>query len=44
MGKTHQFKHNVKDNKIIREKLQIPNLLVLEIIPHGAQRFYTDAE
>jgi hypothetical protein len=30
--KTQQFKHSVKDDQIIRQKLQISNLLVLEII------------
>jgi hypothetical protein len=41
--KTYQFKHSVKDDQIIRQKLQISNLLILEIILHVTgmvQRFH----
>jgi hypothetical protein len=36
MIKTHQFKLCVQNDQIIRQKLQILNLLVLEIILHAA--------
>jgi hypothetical protein len=32
-----QFKHNVKDDQIMRKNLQIPNLLVAELIVHDTQ-------
>jgi hypothetical protein len=32
--KTYQFKHSVKDDQIIRQKLQISILLILEMILH----------
>jgi hypothetical protein len=32
--KTYQFEHNVKDDQIIRQKLQISNLLLLKIVEH----------
>jgi hypothetical protein len=32
--KTYQFKHGVKDDQIIRQKLQIPILLILEMVLH----------
>jgi hypothetical protein len=37
MLKIYQFKHSVKDDRILRQKLQISNLLILEIVcmSHG---------
>jgi hypothetical protein len=32
--KIYQFKHSVEDDQIIRQKLQISNLLSLEIVLH----------
>jgi hypothetical protein len=32
--KTYQFKHNVKDDQIIRQKLQISKMLKLEKVLH----------
>jgi hypothetical protein len=32
--KTYQFKHSVKDDQIIRQKLQISILLILEMVLH----------
>jgi hypothetical protein len=34
MQKTYQFKHSVKDDHIIRQKLQISILLILEMVLH----------
>jgi hypothetical protein len=34
LKKTYQFKHSVKDDQIIRQKLQISILLILEMILH----------
>jgi hypothetical protein len=34
MLKTYQCKHSVKDNQIIRQKLQISILLILETVLH----------
>jgi hypothetical protein len=36
--KKTEFELGVTDNQIIRQKLQMPNILVLEITLHGAQR------
>jgi hypothetical protein len=32
--KTYQFKHSVKDDQIIRQKLQISILFILEMVLH----------
>ena len=34
MSETYQFKHSVKDDQIIRQKLQMSNLSILEIVLH----------
>jgi hypothetical protein len=34
--KTYRFKHNVKDDQIIHKKLQILNLLIVELNLHNA--------
>jgi hypothetical protein len=36
MLKTYKFKHSVRDDQIIRYKLQKSNFLVVELILHGA--------
>jgi hypothetical protein len=43
--KTYQFEHSVKDDQIIRQKLQISNLLILEIVLHVTRNSaFIDAE
>jgi hypothetical protein len=34
MQKTHQFKHSDNEDQIIRQKLQISILLILEMVLH----------
>jgi hypothetical protein len=45
LNKTYQLKHSVNDDQILRQKLQISNLLILELVLHViCNSTFTDAE